>query len=360
MTQIPVGLWGFGNGSFSPDHPLFFGLASPLDGPGTTLLQTADVILILGARITGMMNFGYMPCFSDDAILIQVDIKAEEIGRNRAIDVPIVGDVKGVLTQMERIFRQESNITQNSHNTWIQEVQYQLKLFNDRIEKEGASDKVPIQPQRLLKEISDFMPRDGYIILDGGDTSVWGLTMLKSYFPMSTYFAGGLGIQHLGGGVPAAIATKYAHPDKKILVLTGDGSFLFNGKEIDTARRHELPFVVVISNDRLWGMVARGQKLAFGKKAMGIASSLSDETRYDKYAEAFNCHGELVIDPKEIQPALQRAFDSGLPAVIDVRINPKINTVMDYMAKEAYNPATWKREVKKKAEEEIEFVTVKK
>ena len=105
---------------------------------------------------------------------------------------------------------------------------------------------------------------------------------------MSIFFSGGLGLQHLGGGVPVAIATKYAHPDKKILVLTGDGSFLFNGKEIDTARRHELPFVVVISNDRLWGMVARGQKLAFGKKAMGIASSLSDETRYDKYAEAFN------------------------------------------------------------------------
>lgn len=360
LANIPVGLWGFGNGCFSPDHPLFFGLASPLDGPGTTLLQNADVILILGARITGMMNFGYMPCFSDDAILIQVDIKAEEIGRNRAIDVPIVGDVKGVLTQMVRIISEGSNSTQNSHNNWIQEVQHQLEIFNDRIEKEGSSDKVPIQPQRLLKEISDYMPRDGYIILDGGDTSVWGLTMLKSYFPMSIFFSGGLGLQHLGGGVPVAIAAKYAHPDKKILVLTGDGSFLFNGKEIDTARRHELPFVVVISNDRLWGMVARGQKLAFGKKAMGIASSLSDKTRYDKYAEAFNCYGELVTDPKEIQPALQRAFESGIPAVIDVRINPKVNTVMDYLAKEAYNPATWKREVKKKAEEEIELVTVNK
>ena len=93
---------------------------------------------------------------------------------------------------------------------------------------------------------------------------------------------------------------------------------------------------------------------------MGLGSSLSDETRYDKYAEAFNCYGELVTDPKEIQPALQRAFDSGIPAVIDVRINPKVNTVMDYLAKEAYNPATWKREVKKKVQEEIEVVTVNK
>jgi acetolactate synthase-1/2/3 large subunit len=360
LTQTPVGLWGWGNGSFPPDHPLYFGLASPLDGPGTSLLQKADVILILGARITGMMNFGYMPCFGDDAKLIQVDIKAEEIGRNRGIDIPIIGDVKGVLTQLIRITEKKLNNTPKPETPWVKNVQEEVKKFYKRIERDGSSDKIPIQPQRVVKEIGDFMPKDGFIILDGGDTSVWGLTYLKSYFPKSIYFAGGLGLQHLGGGVPAAIATKYAYPDKKVLVLTGDGSFLFNGKEIDTARRHNLPFVVVVSNDRLWGMVARGQKIAFGKKAMGLASSLSDETRYDKYAEAFNCYGELVTDPNEIRPALQRAFDSGIPAVIDIRINPKVNTVMDYLSKEAYNPASWKREVKKKVEELVLEVPTRK
>jgi acetolactate synthase-1/2/3 large subunit len=351
LVQIPVGLWGFGNGCFPPDNPLYFGLASPLDGPGTKLLQKADVVLILGARITGMMNFGYMPCFGDDVKLIQVDIKAEEIGRNRAIDVPIVGDAKGVLTQLAQFASEKLNNTPRAQSPWVNEVQDQLQKFYERIERDGSSDKIPIQPQRLVKDIADFMPRDAYILLDGGDTTVWGLTALRSYFPMSIYFSGSMGIQHLGGGVPGAIATKYAHPDKKVLVLTGDGSFLFNGKELDTARRHDLPFVVVVSNDRLWGMVARGQKIAFGKKAFGLSSSLSDETRYDKYAEAFNCYGELVTDPNEIKPALQRAFDSGIPAVIDVRVNPKVNTVMDYLAKESYNPATWKREVKEKAEE---------
>lgn len=156
-----------------------------------------------------------------------------------------------------------------------------------------------------------------------------------------------------------AIATKYAHPDKKVLVLTGDGSFLFNGKEIDTARRHDLPFVVVISNDRLWGMVARIQKLAHGKKVFGLASSLSDETRYDKYAEAFNCYGELVADPNEIRPALQRAFDSGLPAVLDVRVNPKVNTVMDYLGAGSYKPSAYEREVRKKLKEVVIEVSKK-
>ena len=350
LMKIPVGVWGFGLGSFPADHPLYFGLASPLDGPGTTLMQKADVVMILGARITELMNFGYMPCFADDAKIIQVDIEPEEIGRNRAIDVPIVGNVKGVCTQLLNLATERVK-EPRKESTWVQAVREELQKFHERIKKEGASDKIPIQPQRLLKEIREFMSKDDYIILDGGDTTVWGLTYLEAYFPKSLYFSGGLGIQHLGGGVPAAIATKYAHPDKRVLVLTGDGSFLFNGKEIETARRHNLPIVVVICNDRLWGMVARIQKLAHGKKFFGLGSRLSDETRYDKYAEAFNCYGELITDPNDIRPALQRAFDSGLPAVLDVRVNPKVNTVMDYLAAGAYKPSSYERVVKKEKKE---------
>ncbi|TXT53193.1 MAG: putative acetolactate synthase large subunit [Promethearchaeota archaeon] len=358
LTKIPVGVWGFGNGSFPPDHPLYFGLANPMDGPGTSLMQKVDVALILGARLTALFNFGYMPCFSEEAKLVQVDIEAEELGRNRGIDVPIVGDVSNVVKQMIRVCEEKLD-TPPSEKPWNETVRAELSKFYERVEKEGSSDKIPIRPQRLVKEIADFMPKDGYIILDGGDTTVWGLTMLKSYFPKSVYFSGGLGIQHLGGGVPMAIATKYAHPDKKVLVLTGDGSFLFNGKELDSARRLDLPFVVVISNDRLWGMVARGQKIAHGRKYFGLGSSLSDKTRYDKYAEAFDCHGTLVKDPSEIRPALKRAFESGIPAVIDVRINPKVNTVMDYLAGGAYNPAQWKREVPKKSEKVVDVSTFK-
>ncbi|MFX1329396.1 MAG: thiamine pyrophosphate-binding protein [Promethearchaeota archaeon] len=358
LTKIPVGSWGFGIGEFPADNPLFFGPANPLDGPGTSLLQNVDVALILGSRISELMNYGYMPYFSDEAKLIQVDIKAEEIGRNRAIDIPIVGDVKGVLTQMIKIAEEKID-SPRTETSWVKTIQGSLKKFEERLEKEGSSDKIPIQPQRLVKEIRDFMPKDGIIILDGGDTTVWGLIYLRAHFPKSLYFSGGLGIQHLGGAVPMAIATKYVYPEKKVLVLTGDGSFLFNGKEIETARRFNLPFVVVICNDRLWGLVARSQKISHGKKFFGLGSSLTDKTRYDKYAEAFNCYGELVTGPNEISPALQRAFDSEVPAIIDVRINPKTNTVFDYLAREGYNPENWERKVKKKAEIVLEIPPTK-
>ncbi|MHA2397924.1 MAG: thiamine pyrophosphate-binding protein [Promethearchaeota archaeon] len=342
ITQIPVGTWNFGLAEFPPNHPLNFGPATPLDGPGTSLLQEVDVALILGSRINQFFNFGYMPYFSDTAKLIQVDIKAEEIGRNRAIDVPIVGDIKGVLTQLIKIANEKLK-NPRAESQWVKRIQEIWKKFAVRLEKEGSSDKIPIQPQRLVREIQEFMPEDGIIIMDGGDTTVWGITYLRARLPKSLYFSGGLGLEHLGGGVPMAVATKYVNPDKKILVLTGDGSFLFNGKEIETARRHDLPFVVVINNDRLWGMVARGQKMAHGKKFYGLGSSLSDDTRYDKYAEAFNCYGELVTDPNEIRGALQRAFDSNLPAVIDVRIDPKVNTVLNYLSKQRPTPPAKKK-----------------
>lgn len=348
LTQIPVGTWGFGLGTFPADDPLYFGLATIMDGPGQKLLTEVDVVLILGARITELMNYGYPPMFANTAKLIQVDIKAEEIGRNRGIDLPIVGDVKGVLTQLLEVAKKELHNTARAETPWGKTVKTELENFRTNLARDGAIDKVPIKPQRLAKEIRDYMPKDGIIILDGGDTTIWGLTFIEAHFPKSVFFSGSLGLQHLGGGIPMAIAMKYVYPEKKVLVLTGDGSFLFNGKEIDTARRHNLPFVVVISNDRLWGMVARIQKLVHGKKCFGLGSSLNEKARYDKYAEAFDCYGELIQDPKEIRPALQRAFDSGRPSVLDVRIDQKECTVMDYAYVGAYNPKSWTREVKKK------------
>jgi thiamine pyrophosphate-dependent acetolactate synthase large subunit-like protein len=252
-----------------------------------------------------------------------------------------------------------------AESDWINKMRSEKQKFEQQIAKEGSTDSIPIKPQRLCKEIREFMPRDSIIILDGGDTSVWGLTYLRAYYQKHLYFSGGLFIQHLGGGVPMGLATKVANPDKKVLVLTGDGSFLFNGKEIESARRQDIPFVVVVANDRLWGMVARIQQIAYGKKYYGIGSKLSDKTRYDKYAEAFDCYGELVTDPKQIRPALQRAFDSKKPAVLDVRIDPNVMSVLDYVSATAYDPRTYERKIverklerkEEKVEKPIELVT---
>lgn len=124
---------------------------------------------------------------------------------------------------------------------------------------------------------------------------------------------------------------KTAKPDTKVLVIEGDGSFLFNASEIDTAVRHDKQIVVVIGNDSQWGMVRHAQQLT---KAYDACSKLSEAVRYDKFAESLGGYGELVTDPEEIRPALKRAFDSGLPAVLDVRTDPSIMSFADYRSAE--------------------------
>jgi acetolactate synthase-1/2/3 large subunit len=137
------------------------------------------------------------------------------------------------------------------------------------------------------------------------------------------------------------MGVKLACPDKKVLLLTGDGSFLFNGKEIDTARRHGIPIVCVIGNDCAMGMDMHEQIITYGKERV-IATKLNPSARYDKYAEAFDCYGELVTDPTEIKPAIKRAFESGLPAVLDVRTT-SVETVADTLFSAAFNPAIYER-----------------
>jgi acetolactate synthase-1/2/3 large subunit len=352
FTKIPVGAWGWGQGLVPDDHPLCMGLATIMEGPGQTMLPIADVVLALGLRYTDLYGYGHPPFFAPDVKIIQVDIHPEEIGKNRPIHIGIVGDAKGVLSQFNQ-YAKEMLKEPREEPEWVRTMRVEKQKFEDRLAQEGSSDEIPIKPQRLAKEIREFMPKDGIIILDGGDTTVWGLMYLRAYYPKHMYFSGGLYIQHLGGGVPMAVAAKAANPDKKVLVYTGDGSFLFNGKEIDTARRYDLPFVTVIHNDCQWGMVARIQRLAHGEKFYGLGSKLSANTKYDKYAEAFDCYGELVTDPNEIKPALKRAFDSGIPAVIDVRIDPDVETILDYLWASSYNPASYVREVPEKPPEVV-------
>ncbi|MBA7663080.1 Acetolactate synthase large subunit IlvG [subsurface metagenome] len=127
----------------------------------------------------------------------------------------------------------------------------------------------------------------------------------------------------LGVGIPFAIGAKFAHPDKPIVNISGDGSFLFNVQDLDTAVRYKLPIITIIGNNSCWGMIKSGQKYNWGKRYYGTEIEGTD---YAQIAKGFGCYAETVEDPNEIQPALQRAIDSGLPAVIDVKIAWKTPT----------------------------------
>jgi acetolactate synthase-1/2/3 large subunit len=173
-----------------------------------------------------------------------------------------------------------------------------------------------------MREIRDFFPRESVCAIDGGTTAVWAFYQNRIYEPRSFLWAADSG--HLGSGVPFAVGAKLARPDVPVYCITGDGSFGFNAMELETARREGAPVVVIVANDRAWGMIKGGQKLVYDERYIGVDFS---DVRYDRLAEAMGCHGERVTDPSQIRPALQRAVDSELPAVLDVIVDVEAHLV---------------------------------
>jgi acetolactate synthase-1/2/3 large subunit len=178
-----------------------------------------------------------------------------------------------------------------------------------------STDQVPIHPLRLCKEVRDFVERDAILVVDGHEILNYGRQSIPTYVPRHRLNSGPFGT--MGVGLPFGIGAKVAEPDRQVVVLHGDGSFGLNAMEVDTAVRHNLPVLTVISNNGGWTSID-GSYLKDGYK---VGRDLGF-TRYDRMVEALGCHGEYVEDPREIRPALERAAESGKPAVVNVISDP--------------------------------------
>ena len=302
LTQIPV---GGRYGSLPADHPLSL-------PNGRIGYNSADVVLVLGTRLNGMQSYGLPPAFKEDSKWIQVDIEATEIGKNRPIDIGIIGDIKAVLEQMIEEARDRCQGREQS--LWVSELQALIKERQERREPILNSDMIPVHPARLYKEIRDFLDRDASVVVDGGTSMVMGTHLINTYLPGHTHISHPTGT--LGIGQPYAMAAKLAFPDKQVILVTGDGSFGFNAMEFDTMLRHDIPVVCVIVNDEHWGMITHGQRRRGPDRVIGTYLGFR---RYDKMVEGLGGYGEAVEKPEDIRPALERAFASGLPACINVR-----------------------------------------
>ena len=303
LTRIPISA---GHGIISDDHPLSIG------GRGFGN-ENADVVFLLGTRLDFRRRFGRPPAFSQNSRWIQVDIEASEIGRNRPIDIGITGDAKAVLKQM--IEEAGDRCQGRKELPWVEQCRQQYKSQQEQFEVLMNSDSVPIHPARLCREIRDFIDRDATTVVDGGEITGWGFMTLKCYEP--GHFLGITPTGTLGVGTAYAMAAKLARPDKQVLLLSGDGSFGLNAMEFDTMVRHNLPIVSVVSNDGGWGMIVRLQQSKGSDRVVGTQLGF---VRYDKMVEALGGYGEAVERPEDIRPALERAFASGLPACVNVRV----------------------------------------
>lgn len=289
-----------GRGFIPDDHPLNLGSAR------STLMQGADVILVVGARLNWMFDFGRR--FAPDAKIIHIDIEPEEIGVNRAVEVGIAGDAKAALQQIltEIEGKTEGMADRAEEGPWLNSLREKADSNAESIAPLMASEESPIRTYRLLNEVQSVFPRETIYSVDGQTTLATGRQVLPSYTPASRLNSASNGC--MGVGVPFAVGAKLARPDVPVVSVNGDCAFGFNAMELETAVRHNLPIVFIVNNNS--GIV--GGNL---ESRMGLPEGYDErvaryipEIRYDKLIEAFGGHAENVTEPDEIRPALERAY----------------------------------------------------
>jgi acetolactate synthase-1/2/3 large subunit len=292
-------------------HPLFFGKATGRFASAAKELRNADVVLTLGVTFDKTIDYGGPPLFDKDATFINVDINVDEMGKNRPFEVGIVGDMKSVLTEMTN---SADGHDFHKPSDWIERLNLAREEFLHRVSAAENSDSVPVHPLRICREVRELFGDDATISIDGGDTALFSYMAFNHYHPAHFLSTGPIG--GIGQGVPFALAGKLARPDKPSVLISGDGAFGYGVIEYDVGLKHNLPIITIVSSDQAWGIVRHPQIKRYGLER-AVATDLRS-VNYERVVGALGCYGELVTKPAEIRPALQRAADAGVPAVINV------------------------------------------
>ncbi|MDA2808936.1 thiamine pyrophosphate-binding protein [Nocardiopsis suaedae] len=311
--NVPAFMNGAGRGTLPPGDPHHFQLSR------RHAFRESDLIIIVGTPFDFRMGYGKR--LSHDATVVQIDLSYTTVGKNRDIDLGIVGDPDTVLAAVLQAASGFSDTGAQGRKPWLEELRsVEAKTRNERAGL-FTSDASPIHPYRLVSEINDFLTEDSIYIGDGGDIVTFSGQVIQPKAPGHWLDPGPLGT--LGVGVPFAMATKYARPDKEVVTLFGDGAFSLTGWDFETMVRFDLPFVGIVGNNSSMNQIRYGQIAKYGADRGEIGNTLGD-VRYSEFAKMLGGYGEEVHDPAEIGPALQRARESGKPSLINVWIDPEV------------------------------------
>lgn len=313
-TGIPVTTTGPARGLLPDSHPgCLGGLVH-----GGVAAALADVVVLLGSRFDGNMVFGGPPLFSPQQKLVQVDVRAEAFGGNRVPDLAVHGDAARVLEQVTASWKTEPR------GAWLAQARSYADESREAWNADSDDAADGVHPGMLAREASGVAFARGddvTLVCDGGDILTWGIAQFRAERPGSILTTG-TALGTLGLGIPFAVGAKAARPDDIVMCLVGDGAFGLCAMELDTAARHGLPIVVVVSNNGAWGDVRHEQQAWFGDDRL-VASDLGF-TRYEKLAEMVGGFGAFVERPEDLRPALEAAVDAGRVAVVNVRTDPDV------------------------------------
>jgi acetolactate synthase-1/2/3 large subunit len=318
LTQIPVTTTLMGLGAFPSEHPLSLEM---LGMHGTYYANMAvhdsDVLIAVGARFDDRVT-GRVEDFAPRAEIIHIDIDPSSISKNIKVNVPIVGDCRRVLRALLDAVREELagepvSVAVQARKQWLAQIAEWRKSHPLHFDWDDNT----IKPQYVMQEVSNLTRGEAYIITGVGQHQMWAAQYYKFKHPRRWCTSGGLGT--MGYGLPTAMGVAAAHPDDLVVNIDGDGSFVMNSQELATCYDHNLPVKTIIINNGGHGMVRQWQEIIY--KGRFVAIDLDRSPDFVKLAEAYGCVGIRASKPAEVVPALEKAFATPGPVVVDMQVD---------------------------------------
>jgi len=317
LTDVPVVQTLLGLGALASDSPNFISMPGMHGSYASNMALTGcDLLIALGVRFDDRVT-GRLAAFAPHAKVIHVDIDPAEIGKNRAPDVPIVGDVKRVLAKLNKLLAEPRAVDENlsaARRAWW----HQIRAWKDEHPLVAEVSDTEIKPQHLMREIDRISGGQAIVSTDVGQHQMWAAQLIRFNEPRLWLTSGGLG--SMGFGLPAAIGAQFARPDKLVFAIAGDGGFQMSIPELSTIMVNHLPIKIVIMNNGHLGMVRQWQTLFFNDRLSSVALDCFPDA--EKLAAAYGFQGSTVAKPSELAGALERAVKTPGPYLLNVAVTP--------------------------------------
>ncbi|MGH2663568.1 MAG: acetolactate synthase large subunit [Actinomycetota bacterium] len=316
--DLPVVTTLMGRGAFPDSHPLALGMPG-MHGSywAVTAMQKADLLIALGVRFDDRVT-GNLAAFAPGARVIHVDVDPAEIGKNRAADVPIVGDAKPVIADLaETLEAEQAERGRPDRSSWLATIDDWRTRYPLRYEQEDGG---PVKPQFVIERLREAFGTDTVVVSGVGQHQMWTSQFWTFDRPNTWINSGGLGT--MGFAVPAAVGAKAGRPDARVLAIDGDGCFQMTAQELATATTEGFPITVAIINNAYLGMVRQWQELFYDRRESQVYLS-HDVPDYAKLAEAYGCIGLRAETAEDVDPVIDKALSvDDRPLVIDFRCDP--------------------------------------
>jgi acetolactate synthase-1/2/3 large subunit len=318
LTDTPAVNTLMGLGGLPSDHPNFISMPGMHGSYAANMAMSgADLLIALGVRFDDRVT-GRLAAFAPHAKVIHVDIDPAEIGKNRAPDVPIVGDVKRVLARLNKLLSEAGPAANEKLAAARRDWWRLIRDWKAEHPLQVVTSENEIKPQHLMGEIDRLSGGQAIITSDVGQHQMWAAQLIRFSEPRLWLNSGGLG--SMGFGLPSAIGAQFARPDKLVFAIVGDGGFQMSIPELATIASHGLPIKIIVMNNGYLGMVRQWQTLFYNNRLSGVTLDCFPDA--EKLAGAYGFKGRTIEKPSELAPALEAAVKEPGPYLLNVRVTP--------------------------------------